>query len=107
MSEKASERLERLALEFVEKVRGGKRRSLCDNTGVAIHISIGFKTLCRESVRHSLLIEFGDMGEEGFVLYSSGYSLDVVRKYGPVIDRWIEEHIELIGEVSFSGGDLG
>jgi hypothetical protein len=87
----ASDRLESLALKLVLKLRGKPRRGDFDGCRVALPRLNG-RAVSRESVRDSLLVEFIDL-EFGIEARN--------KKYGRVIDRWIEKHIDLIGEVSF------
>jgi hypothetical protein len=91
-NEKASERLERLALRFVLRLRRKPRRYIFEEFPVSTSRRSG-QRISRETVMRSLMMEFVDFG---------GYE-KAQERFGPKIEKWIERHIDLIGEVSFCG----
>lgn len=89
--ERASEKMERLALEFIEKLRGRPRSPSMDTPNCSIcfycHLPIS-----RMSVRESMLLEFADL---------EPLKAERAKKYGQAVDDWIQTNIELLGEVIF------
>lgn len=91
---RAQARLDKAALDFPKKLTGMKeRRYGASAKGVAtfIPLEVSHGRICRESVRRSMILEI----DQDVPIYITE------EKYGRAIDKWIEDHIELIGDAAF------